>query len=140
MRLVFGISHLRYATPATVSRAGILFINETDVGFMACAYSWIDKPTNWNEKSQLTVLFNNYVPRTLELLHATLQHIVPLSDVGMVQTLCNLLEGLLTDQNVLANAEVSLYELYFVFAALWAFGGACDDQGRDFRAEFSQMW
>jgi dynein heavy chain len=140
MRLVFEISHLRYATPATVSRAGILFINETDVGFMACAYSWIDKRTNGNEKSQLTVLFNNYVPRTLELLHATLQHVVPLSDVGMVQTLCGLLEGLLTEQNVPANAEASLYELYFVFAAVWAFGGACDDQGRDFRAEFSQMW
>jgi dynein heavy chain len=46
MRLVFEIAHLKYATPATVSRAGILYVNETDVGFMACAYSWIDKRTN----------------------------------------------------------------------------------------------
>lgn len=33
MRLLFEISHLRTATPATVSRAGILFINPTDVGW-----------------------------------------------------------------------------------------------------------
>lgn len=33
MRLVFEISHLRTATPATVSRAGILYINPTDLGW-----------------------------------------------------------------------------------------------------------
>jgi dynein heavy chain len=33
MRLLFEIADLRSATPATVSRAGILFINETDVGW-----------------------------------------------------------------------------------------------------------
>ncbi|KAK8861127.1 hypothetical protein M9Y10_012822 [Tritrichomonas musculus] len=140
MRLVFEIAHLKYATPATVSRAGILFINETDVGFMAYAYSWIDKRTNGNEKSQLTVLFNQYVPRTIELIHAQIKHIVPISDIAFVVTLCRLLERLLTEQNVPNNSEASLYELYFVWAAVWAFGGACDDQGRDYRAEFSQMW
>ena len=140
MRLIFEIAHLKYATPATVSRAGILYINDTDVGCMAYAYSWIDKRTNGNEKSQLTVLFNNYVPRTLEIIHNTLQHVVPLTDIGMVQTLCRLLEGLLTEKNVPYNSEASLYELYFVFAAVWAFGGACDDQGHDYRMQFSQMW
>lgn len=33
MRLLFEISHLKTATPATVSRAGILFINAADVGW-----------------------------------------------------------------------------------------------------------
>lgn len=33
MRLVFEISHLRMATPATVSRAGILFVNQQDLGW-----------------------------------------------------------------------------------------------------------
>lgn len=33
MRLVFEISHLRTATPATVSRAGILYVNQQDLGW-----------------------------------------------------------------------------------------------------------
>lgn len=33
MRLVFEISHLKTATPATVSRAGILYINQQDLGW-----------------------------------------------------------------------------------------------------------
>ena len=33
MRLMFEISHLKAATPATVSRAGILFANPSDLGW-----------------------------------------------------------------------------------------------------------
>ena len=33
MRLLFEINHLRTATPATVSRAGILYLNPTDLGW-----------------------------------------------------------------------------------------------------------
>ena len=33
MRLLFEIGHLRAATPATVSRAGILFVNPADLGW-----------------------------------------------------------------------------------------------------------
>lgn len=33
MRMIFEVSHLRNASPATVSRAGVIFINETDLGW-----------------------------------------------------------------------------------------------------------
>ena len=33
MRMLFEIGHLKTATPATVSRAGILFLNYADVGW-----------------------------------------------------------------------------------------------------------
>ena len=33
MRLIFEISNLKHATPATVSRAGVLFVNDTDIGW-----------------------------------------------------------------------------------------------------------
>lgn len=33
MRLLFEVSHLKTATPATVSRAGILYINPGDLGW-----------------------------------------------------------------------------------------------------------
>ena len=41
MRLLFEISHLRTATPATVSRAGILYINPQDLGWNAYVYIYI---------------------------------------------------------------------------------------------------
>jgi dynein heavy chain len=33
MRLIIEVSNLRNATPATVSRGGVLFINEADIGW-----------------------------------------------------------------------------------------------------------
>ena len=38
MRLLFEIGHLKTATPATVSRAGILFLNYADVGWNPWVY------------------------------------------------------------------------------------------------------
>lgn len=49
MRLLFEISNLKYATPATVSRAGVLFINESDIGWKPYFESWI----NSHKKDQL---------------------------------------------------------------------------------------
>jgi len=43
MRLIFEISNLNNATPATVSRAGVLFINETDIGFMPFMNQWLER-------------------------------------------------------------------------------------------------
>ena len=42
----------------------------------------------------------------------------------MVQMLCHLLECLLTEEDIPADSLKETYELYFVFAAIWAFGGA----------------
>ena len=42
----------------------------------------------------------------------------------MIQSLCYLLEVLLTPENTPPDCPKELYELYFVFAAIWAFGGS----------------
>jgi len=41
----------------------------------------------------------------------------------MIQTLCYLLETLLTPENTPPDTPKDIYELYFVFAAIWSFGG-----------------
>ncbi len=59
----------------------------------------------------------------------------------MIQMLCYLLEVLLTPQNTPPDCPKDLYELYFVFAAIWAFGGSMfQDQLVDHRVEFSKRW
>ncbi|MGH0148390.1 UNVERIFIED_CONTAM: hypothetical protein FKN15_039512 [Acipenser sinensis] len=141
MRLVFEISHLRTATPATVSRAGILYVNPQDLGWNPYVASWIDTRSQQSEKANLTILFDKYVPPCLELLRSTVKTITPIPENSMVQTLCSLLDCLLTPENVLPDSPRELYEIYFSFACIWAFGGAVyQDQLIDYRAEFSQWW
>ncbi|NXF34737.1 DYH17 protein, partial [Nyctibius bracteatus] len=141
MRLLFEISHLRTATPATVSRAGILYINPTDLGWNPVVTSWIETRTVQSEKASLINLFDKYLPVCLEKLTSGFKKITPVPEVTMIQTVLYLLECLLTPQTAPPDSPRELYELYFVFACAWAFGGAMfQDQLVDYRLEFSKWW
>ncbi|XP_053153093.1 dynein axonemal heavy chain 9 isoform X3 [Hemicordylus capensis] len=141
MRLLFEISHLRTATPATVSRAGILYINPADLGWNPPVSSWIDRREFQSERANLTILFDKYLPVCLDTLKTRFKKIIPVPEQSMVQMLCYLLECLLTKENTPPDCPKELYELYFVFAAVWAFGGAMfQDQLIDYRVEFSKWW
>ncbi|VDK33899.1 unnamed protein product [Taenia asiatica] len=141
MRLVFEISHLKTATPATVSRAGILFVNPQDLGWAPYAYSWLASRDNRSEQANLGLFIETYVPTCLEVLRTRFKTTVPLVELGYVQTLCNLLEVHLTPTNTPPDTPKEVYEAFFVFCAVWAFGGALvQDQLVDHRAEFSKWW
>ncbi|XP_051721899.1 dynein axonemal heavy chain 11 [Ctenopharyngodon idella] len=141
MRLLFEISHLKHATPATVSRAGILYINAQELSWNLCVTSWIDRRERQTERAHLTILFDKYVPRCIEKMRSSFKTIIPIPENSLVQTLCTLLDCLLTPENILADSPREFYEIYFVFACVWAFGGATfQDQLHDYRAEFSQWW
>lgn len=86
--------------------------------------SWIDRRRIQSEKANLTILFDRYVPICLETLRIRFKKVTPVTDISMIQTLCYLLEALLTPSNTPPDTAKELYEHYFVFAAVWAFGGA----------------
>uniref|UniRef100_A0A674HTA8 Dynein axonemal heavy chain 17 n=1 Tax=Taeniopygia guttata TaxID=59729 RepID=A0A674HTA8_TAEGU len=141
MRLIFEISHLRTATPATVSRAGILYINPTDLGWSPIVASWIETRTVKSEKAALMILFDKYLPPCLEKLRSGFKTITPVPEITAIQTVLSLLECFLTPKNVPPDSPREQYELFFVFACIWAFGGALfQDQLVDHRQQFSKWW
>ncbi|XP_059763861.1 dynein axonemal heavy chain 17 isoform X1 [Balaenoptera ricei] len=141
MRLVFEISHLRTATPATVSRAGILYINPADLGWNPVVSSWIERRKVQSEKANLMILFDKYLPTCLDKLRVGFKKITPVPEITVIQVILYLLECLLTEKNAPPDSAKELYELYFVFACFWAFGGAMfQDQLVDYRVEFSRWW
>lgn len=95
MRLLFEISHLKTATPATVSRAGILYVSSNDIGYSPVFVSWVEQRESTSERNQLLLLFDKYIPRCLELLKSgRVRTITPLVDVSHIQMLCNILGNL----------------------------------------------
>lgn len=67
------------------------------------------------------------MPESTDVMHLSMprfKKIIPIPEQSMVQMLCYLLECLLTPENTPPDCAKELYELYFVFAAVWAFGGA----------------
>ena len=141
MRLVFEIANLTYASPATVSRAGILFVNPTDLGWNPFVTSWIEKLESPNQRASLMMLFEKYVPPCLEAMRSRFKTITPVTEFSMVNTLCHMLKLLLTPENTPEGCSKEDYELYFAWACVWAFGGALfKDQLVDWRDEFTKWW
>ncbi|XP_060488660.2 dynein axonemal heavy chain 11 [Panthera onca] len=141
MRLLFEIHHLRTATPATVSRAGILYVNPQDLGWNPYVASWIDRRRHQSEKANLTILFDKYVPACLDKLRTSFKTITSIPENSLVQTICILLECLLTPESVPSDSPKEVYEVFFVFACVWAFGGTLlQDQLSGSQAEFSRWW
>jgi dynein heavy chain len=137
MRMIFEIRDLVYASPATVSRAGILFISDSD-GYQWKSYvkSWISSKKYGDEvNDQLQMLFDKYVPETLLHLKKYFKYVVPVVDIQMIIAICKLLESILDFQ------EVQGLEYFFVFACVWSIGaGFTEVDGKDYRKEFSNWW
>ena len=165
MRLIFEISHLKCATPSTVSRAGILHLNTQDLGWMPIVTSWIesradrissceifansDESVAQNlyqlERSHLSILMDKYIPTCLEALRIRYRTVVPMPEFCHLQMLCRILDCLLTSTFLVQIQSIEspreMYELYFAFACLWAFGSALSSEpASNQRLEFSQWW
>ena len=144
MRMVFEINSLKNATPATVSRAGILYINEIDIGWRPFVESWIQKreasgvDPSGLEKQILPGFFDKYIEGTADVVRRGYKECTPMYILNKVSTIIYLLEGLLeTIPYEKKNTET--VENLFVWAVMWAFGGPMiQDKGQDFRKKFSE--
>lgn len=79
MRLIFEIRNLKFATPATVSRAGILYISDSK-GYQWRAYvkSWIASQKYDNErKKDLQTYFDRYMEESFKHIRRAFKYIVP---------------------------------------------------------------
>ncbi|OQS01914.1 dynein heavy chain [Thraustotheca clavata] len=136
MRMVFEVNSLVNATPATVSRAGILFINDTDIGWMPYVDSWAAK----NKDSGFwSALFRKHTDAFFAVLTENkkeLVSMVPINPLAIITTLCRLIDGFTA---ILSDAQKTpdILENVFLFCSLWAFGGALDCEPRDSRRLFS---
>jgi len=138
MRMIFEIRDLRFATPATVSRAGILFISDSS-GYQWQSYikSWI-KAKKYNDETKTTLqqLFDKYLAETFLHLKKFFKYLVPTVEISMVIAICRLLESIMDKQEVTKG-----HEFVFVFACIWCIGGGfAEKDGKDFRKEFSNWW
>ena len=143
MRMVFEINSLANATPATVSRAGMLFVNETDVGWRPYVESWIASRPHESEKAHLPQLFDKYTEKVIDDVRRKKKS-VPISTISSVMGVCHLLEGLLNygtkADGKPEDVSADVLEAQFVFATMWAFGGPLIvDKNRNYRKDFHEF-
>ena len=158
MRMIFEIRDLDHATPATVSRAGIIYIStNTGSQWKSIVKSWLLKlKDHTGEKDAPEVvrtclrgLFDRYCAPTLLFVKKECKPMVPVEDVTLVTNLIRALKCLYTpavlkkacDPATAPEEVTRVLDTYFVFAAVWAFGSALSlKDGEDYRVRFSDFW
>ena len=144
MRMIFEIRDLKFATPATVSRAGILYIS-TDGGsqWRSIIGSWVrSRPDDLFEdldRETIHGMFEKYMPSCLKYFSMELQGVVLCNDISISVSVLRLLDTILTRAIVL---DVAAFEVAFVFCLIWGFGSvlAIGDDGTDFKKLFSDWF
>ena len=139
MRMVFEVNSLKNASPATVSRAGILYINESDVGWRPMVDSWLALREEKAEADIIGQLMTTYI-ETLFGGMRKMKPVVPVRVITMVSTVLGLLECWLAPLAP-ERKTADVLEYFFVFACVWAFGGSFGtDKQNDWRKEFDYFW
>ena len=138
MRMVFEINSLKNATPATVSRAGILYINESDIGWRPFMETWVQSRKSAIERNFLPALFDRYVDTLVEMTRKGYKEVTSLRLISKVSTIAYLLEGLLPSvpDEKLNSDNI---EMIFAYCAIWDFGGPMIvDKSEDYRKNLSE--
>jgi dynein heavy chain len=140
MRMIFEIDSLQNASPATVTRAGILFINETDIGWKPIMEVWCKNRSSKAEKAVIPGLFEKYIA-TLQDVTRSLIPIVPVVILSKITMILSIIQGMLDpiEEDKIKTPE--FVENIFVFAVVWAFGGLfIDDKTQENATMFDEIF
>jgi dynein heavy chain len=142
MHMVFEVMDLAVASPATVSRCGMVFLEQVHVGYMSLFESWLigadyHKCGCLNEIIPETLpliekLVRKYVIPAIEWMYEFCVEKVATSYINLMQSFINILTTLFLRNEVTEeHLQVEkLAKMYFVFALLWSVGGNTHDTTR----------
>ncbi|KAG8523853.1 Dynein heavy chain 7, axonemal [Galemys pyrenaicus] len=153
MSLIFEAMDLSQASPATVSRCGMIYLEPSQLGWEPLVSSWLNSlkgPLKEpDHQGLLKGLFDWLIQPTLNLRKKKCKELIPTSDSNVVVSLTRLFEVLLCDvvendpnsKHIRVWIMVSLiidvvfnyravFLACFVFSLIWSIGGSCDSDGR----------
>ena len=150
MRMLLEVSHLKNATPATVSRGGVLFINDADIGYKPFFEMWLQSYTQKGDtiaNQVFTLQQQNYLSETWVEDHMAKDTITPMVVMSYIQSLCCIIDELynelyrrkdyLDHMKKLKDAKQeddirAIYESFFLFAFMWSFGAPLSEDKLSF--------
>nr|XP_015196051.1 PREDICTED: dynein heavy chain 2, axonemal isoform X1 [Lepisosteus oculatus]XP_015196052.1 PREDICTED: dynein heavy chain 2, axonemal isoform X1 [Lepisosteus oculatus]XP_015196053.1 PREDICTED: dynein heavy chain 2, axonemal isoform X1 [Lepisosteus oculatus] len=131
--LLFEVEDLAVASPATVSRCGMVYTDYTDLGWKPYVQSWLDKRKK-EEVEHLQRLFDKYVEKTLLFRKTHCKELVPITELNGVASLCRLYHTLATPENGVNPSDSDnfsrMVELWFTFSLIWSICASVDEEGR----------
>ncbi|KAL0236470.1 hypothetical protein GEMRC1_003052 [Eukaryota sp. GEM-RC1] len=136
VNFLFETRDLSVASPATVSRVGIVYVDCKEVGYMPYLDSWIEKKSIKYDSHvpHLKKYFTKYVEPCIALIGSEWAQALPCTMLNLVQSLTLLYDVLVTPESLSECKDQdsigSFIELYFVYSLIWSFGASLTVESR----------
>ncbi|RKO93650.1 dynein heavy chain and region D6 of dynein motor-domain-containing protein [Blyttiomyces helicus] len=131
--LLFEVDDLSTASPATVSRTGMIYMDYKDLSWRPFVESWMSGREDHQSAECLRRLVDKYIPTTLNF-RASCQELVPVPEICAIHSLCTLFDSVATIENGVDPEDQDSYnrliELWFLFSIIWSIGGSLTDESR----------
>ncbi len=157
MNLIFEVQDLLVASPATVSRCGMVYLESYHVGYMPVIETWsalyknklnkifdddgsrkqktlsdsVDKYLKQFEKTCQSIKL--HVPKMINFIRVNCKEKVPTVDINLVTSLLNLITCFFNPDVIKLNAESleDQFNYYLSFCLIWSLGGNIEDNSRN---------
>ena len=139
MSLMFEVMDLAVASPATVSRCGMVFMEPDRLGWKPLMTSWLSKITFFSQtkKELIEKLFENFVPSSLRTSKYECKELSPTTEIGLVNSLIRMYNCYFgpyvhktSEENDEEDILVQRLECWFVLSLTWTVGGCLDTSGQ----------
>ncbi|KAJ1537343.1 Dynein heavy chain 2, axonemal, partial [Nowakowskiella sp. JEL0078] len=132
--LLFEVQDLSTASPATVSRAGMIYMDYKDLGWRPFIESWLSSRAEKSAEDIIRRLIDKYIPRTLEFRSSSAMELIPVPEMSAIRSFCVLFDSLALPENGVDPDDVDTFtrmiELWFLFSVIWSLGGTLTDDSR----------
>ncbi|XP_049715237.1 dynein axonemal heavy chain 2 isoform X5 [Elephas maximus indicus] len=131
--LLFEVENLAVASPATVSRCGMVYTDYVDLGWKPYVQSWLEKRPK-AEMEPLQRMFEKFINKMQAFKKDNCNELVPVPEYSGIISLCKLYSALATPENGVNPADgenyASMVEMTFVFSMIWSVCASVDEEGR----------
>ncbi|KAI8853504.1 dynein heavy chain, N-terminal region 2-domain-containing protein [Chytridium lagenaria] len=109
--LLFEVENLSTASPATVSRAGMIYMDYEDLGWRPFIESYLSSESS-----------------------SVCEELVPVPEISAVRSLASLFDAVAVAENGVdpddADSYPRMIELWFLFSVIWSLGGSLTEESR----------
>lgn len=141
--MLFEVFDLQYASPATISRCGMVFVDAKNLGYAPFYERWVKQKTlKYGEQigENLRELYSKYVYQCIERvfegntgeeLVEPLKMITPRTNLNCVKQLCDLIDSMMPEPDQNPNDEFDKMDKFFIFCLMWSIGSCLLDEERE---------
>ncbi|XP_023791251.1 dynein heavy chain 1, axonemal [Cyanistes caeruleus] len=143
MTMMFEVQDLAVASPATVSRCGMVYLEPSILGLEPFVECWLKNMPDVMQRfsQQLASLFKRFLQEAIDFIRSSVKEIIASTDSNLTVSLLVILECLyqpfipIKGFRTIPREKIArmgeLIEPWFIFSLIWSVGATGDSPGRE---------